>query len=507
MKKFSKSYIYYHLIVDFIIIFFMMLCFAVEVFSEEEGFNLLENLPKILLWFLGIFIVAYALKTAYSVLYVKMSGYELKENEIECKRGVFFKKRSILEYSKIHAVNKKQNLFHRIFKIAVLTLDSGSSNTAYTSEILIIESEEEIDNIIQQIKLRQSGEKPKTQSEADEKIEKENLYKFTAKRKVVYSLLNVLSTLAVILFISVLIVLGYYFVLPIAINSITGWDGIGILIIAIYALIIYFIIVLLVFVISLIASIFAYYKFSVYKTDSDIEINYGFFVKSNNTFKLNRIKGVVVSQGLIKRLFGFVTVKLEVIGYSEVNGSEKSSESSGVLFPLCKESELEENLNKVLPDYIPLKKQDKPKKYFPFISWKTLIFSVIYLFCAFVTVFDLVFFKVDSEIINAVIKAFIGIYIVVVGLIMANALLSFKNNGIAISDDKITVYGGGFTRTYTVIKANTIIGVETITTPLRKKSGIYSYKIHFRTNDQTNVIKLNNVDESISNKLQEIVKF
>ncbi len=507
MKKFNKSYIYYHLIVDFIIIFFVMLCCGVEVFSEEEGFVGTEELPQIILVFSIIFLVVYALKTAYSVLYVKTSGYELKENEIECKRGVFFKKRSILEYSKIHAVNKKQNLFHRIFKISVLTLDSGSSNTAYTSEILIIESEEEIDNIIQQIKLRQSGEKPKTQSEADEKIEKENLYKFTAKRKVVYSLLNVLSTLAVILFISVLIVLGYYFVLPIAINSITGWDGVGILIIAIYALIIYFIIVLLVFVISLIASIFAYYKFSVYKTDSDIEINYGFFVKSNNTFKLNRIKGVVVSQGLIQRLFGFVTVKLEVIGYNEVNGSEKSSESSGVLFPLCKESELEENLKKVLPDYIPQKREEKAKKYFPFISWKTLIFSVIYLFCAFVTVFGLVFFKVDSEIINAVIKAFIGIYIVVVGLIMANALLSYKNNGIAISDDKITVYGGGFTRTYTVIKANTIIGVETITTPLRKKSGIYSFKIHFRTNDESNVINLKNVDESVYNRLEKIVRF
>jgi ATP-dependent Zn protease len=83
---------------------------------------------------------------------------------------------------------------------------------------------------------------------------------------------------------------------------------------------------------------------------------------------------------------------------------------------------------------------------------------------------------------------------------MTNALLSYKNNGIAIRDDKITVYGGGFTRTYTVIKANTIIGVETITTPLRKKSGIYSFKIHFRTNDESNVINLKNVDESVSSE-------
>ena len=508
MKKFNKKYIYYHLIVDFIVIFFMMLCFNVEIFSEDESFNMLENLPKIILVFSIIFLVAYALKTAYSILYIKYSGYELKESEIECKRGVFFKKRSILEYSKIHAVNKKQNIFHRLFKIAVLTLDSGSSNTAHTAEILIIESEEEIDKILIDIKAKQSSENKSASSEIKTSLEeKENLYTFTTKRKVVYSLLNGLSTLAVILFISALIVLGYYFVLPIAINSVTGWDGVGILIIAIYALIIYFIIVLLVFVISLIASIFAYYKFSVYKTDSDIEINYGFFVKSNNTFKLNRIKGVVVSQGLIQRLFGFVTVKLEVIGYSETNGSKNSNESSGVLFPLCKESELEDNLQRILPEFIPQKREEKAKKYFPFISWKTLIFSVIYLFCALVTVFNLAFFKVDNEIILPVIRALIGGYIVTTLLIMINALLNYKNSGVAINDDKITVYSGGFTRKYTVIKTKTIIGIENTTTPLRKKRGIYSYLIHFRSNDESNVIKLNNVDESVFNKLEKIVRF
>ena len=508
MKKFSKSYIYYHLIVDFIIIFFCMLCLSVEFFTEEEGFNLLENLPKIILVFSIIFVIVYALKTIYSVLYIKNSGYELKENYIECKRGVFFKKRSILEYSKIHAVNKKQNLFHRLFNIAVLTLDSGSANTAYTSEILIIESEKEIDKILNEIKLKQSNERLSCVSEnTNDKLEKENLYKFTAKRKVVYSLLNVLSTLAVLIFLTLLVGFTFLIVLPVAINSTSGWDTLGVVIIALYALSAYLILVLLVFIISLIASIFAYFKFRVYKTDNDIEINYGFFVKSNNVFKLNRIKGVVISQGLIKRFFGFVTVKLEVIGYSEANGSQKTSESTGVLFPLCKVSELEENLNKVLPEFIPQKKQDKAKKYFPFISWKILIFSAIYLFAFLVTAVSLAHFSVDSKIILSVIKGLTWLYFLVVALIMIVSLLSYKNNGIAISSDKITVYNGAVVRTCTVIKANTIIGIESITTPLRKKKGIYTFLIHFRSNDQTNVIKLNNVDESVFNKLEKIVRF
>ncbi|MBO5926278.1 MAG: PH domain-containing protein, partial [Clostridia bacterium] len=131
MKKFSKSYVYYHLVVDFIIIFFIMLCFTTEMFLDsEEEFDFLTHLPEIITVFLVLFVIAYALKTLYSILYLNASGYQLKENEIECKRGVLFKKRSILDYKKIHAVNKKQNLIHKIFKLAVLTLDSGSTNTA-----------------------------------------------------------------------------------------------------------------------------------------------------------------------------------------------------------------------------------------------------------------------------------------------------------------------------------------------------------------------------------------
>ncbi len=508
MKKFSKSYIYYHLIVDFIIIFFIMLCFGVEFFSEEEGFKLAEKLPQVILVFFIIFLVVYALKTVYSVLYVNASGYELKENEIECKRGVFFKKRSILEYYKIHAVNKKQNLFHRIFKLAVLTLDSGSTNTAYASEILIVEKEKEVDKIVEEIKLRQSGEKVNINSEIKAPLEnKENLYKFTAKRKVIYSLLNVLSTVAVLLFISIIILATYYIVLPLAIKSVSGWDAVGIVIIAVYSLIIYFIITLIVFIVSILASFLSYYKFSVYKNSNDIEINYGFFVKSNNTFKLNKIKGVVVSQGLIKRLFGFVTVKLEVIGYNEATSDENSSKSTGILFPLCKENELEENLKKVLPDFIPDKMQEKAKKYFPFISWTMLIFSVAYIFAVGIALFNLLYFKVDTDIVLTVIKVAICGYIIVSGLILVNGYLSYKNNGITILGDKISVYGGGFTKTYTVIKRSSIIAIEDITTPLRKKSGIYSYLIHFRSNDQTNVIRLNNVDVSLANKLYEIVKY
>ena len=505
MKKFSKSYVYYHLVVDFIIIFFIMLCFTTEMFLDsEEEFDFLTHLPEIITVFLVLFVIAYALKTLYSILYLNASGYQLKENEIECKRGVLFKKRSILDYKKIHAVNKKQNLIHKIFKLAVLTLDSGSTNTAYASEILIIEKENVVDEIVAVLKSKQSGETVSVEKPIEEK---ENLYKFTAKSRFIYSALNVLSTLLVLIVASLIAVVLFAVALPLITKNANGWETIGIILVALYSLIIYLIILLAVFVISILVSFLSYYKFRIFKNTDDVEINYGFFVKNNNTFKLNKIKGVIITQGLIKRLFGFVTVKVEVIGYNEVNSKENSSSTTGILFPLCKKSEVCENIKKVLPNFVPDQKQIGAKKYFPFISWKLLIFSIVAVSSFLITLFDLIYFNIQTDIILTVVRTFIGVYLITVTFILIGGLLAYKNNGISVNKDKITVYNGAFTKNQAVIKIKEIISIEDVTTPLRKRLGIYSGVIHFKSNSETNEVRINNVDESIIEKLKEIIKY
>ena len=504
MKKYSKNYIYYHLVVDFILIFFILLCFFTEIISAEETL-LKEQLIFTAIVFLISLVIIYILKTVYSILYYKTSGYELKNDKIECVRGVFFRKKSILEYKKIHAVNKKQNLFHRLFKIAVLTLDSGSANTGSTAEILIIEKDNEIDKLLEEIKLKQSGNIESEEIESI-KVEKENLYEFTAKSKLWYSLINGITTLVILVCLSAIVAVIFSFALPLLNNVNLG--GIGeILVIALYVVLGYLGVSIFVFIISVLVSFLNYYNFSVYKNENDIEINYGFFVHNKNTFKLNKIKGVVISQNLIQKLFKFVSVKLEVIGYNEASNNENNNQTTGVLFPLCKESEVEENIKSVLPNYLPDKIEIKAKRYFPFVSWNLFFIGVFSALIIGITVLELAVFKVlPKTILTTFVIMFLGA-LINCSFVLIDGVLEYLNNGISVNNDKLTITNGAFTKKTIVIYRKHVIGIEDVTTPLRKKAGIYSFKIHFRANDQTNVITLKNVDESVKETLRNVVKY
>lgn len=504
MKKFDKNYIKYHLIVDF---FFILAIVCAAAFSGmEDGDNMNFAIYKLKI-FGCIGIVAYLLKTVYSFLYVKTSGYELKEKEIICKRGVLFKKTSVLEYAKMHAVNKKQNIIHKFFDLAVLTVDSGATHNGTTSEIVVFENTKTVDELICKLKDLQSGKKLDL-TKAPKVEEKVNLYNFNSKKALIYSALNIVSSLAIILVLATLTAVSFA-VLKSMLSKVflISYKNfyLAFLMIGVSCVLL---VTVLSFVISFLASFFTYYDFKVYKNKDDIEVNYGLLVRRTNTFKLSKIKGVKISQGIIKRLFGYASVDLEVIGYVHDSSNQNGDKEyvNGVLMPLCKVSEIDENLSKILPEYIPDKKQTKSVKYFPFISW-TL---------AFITLFACIGYFIGLGVILTL-KAYSAIlpfslillfaYLVVALFVIGIEYLSYKNSGIAIDGDKITVYNGSIIKTCTVIYAKNLIGVEDITTPLRKKAGVYTYALHIKTNSLTNEIKVKNLSKTVGEELKKLIKY
>ena len=143
MKRFDKGYIYSNLLSDLFGSIFVLFAIFGSFISDEETTR--EEIVSRIPIFAIAFVVIYVAFAVYRILYYKASGYELTQTEIKCKRGVFFRKNSILDYRKVHAINKKQNLIHRIFGIAVLTVDSGSTNTAHQAEITIVEKNTTVD--------------------------------------------------------------------------------------------------------------------------------------------------------------------------------------------------------------------------------------------------------------------------------------------------------------------------------------------------------------------------
>ena len=125
MKRFDKGYIYSSLLSDVFYSFVTMFVFLEELLFSDDGE--LKNITTAIPIFIVAFILIYSCFIAYRIMYYRTSGYELTETEIRCNKGVFFRKRSELEYKKVHAINKRQSLFHRIFGIAVLTVEDRNS--------------------------------------------------------------------------------------------------------------------------------------------------------------------------------------------------------------------------------------------------------------------------------------------------------------------------------------------------------------------------------------------
>lgn len=507
MKKFDKGYIYSSLLSDLFSSLVVVFIFLKDFFFNDESNP--EDIKAAIPFFVIGFAVVYLCFIVYRILYYKTSGYELTENEIKCNRGVLFRKRSVLDYKKVHAINKKQNLFHRIFGIAILTIDSGSTNTSHQAEITIIEKDKVADALLNELNLlKEGGTRNAVSTQPKDELllsDEDSLYSFTSGKKMLYTLINIASTAFFTAFFAVLTIIVLGICKLMIQQSFLGTWGQYFL----YAFLITLGAMLLFSMFSLIGclihSFVGYYKFKITKRGNDIQISYGLLEKHTNTFSYDRIKAVKITQSLVQRMLGFASIRLEVIGYTVNSGDDDKNAGLGVLVPFCKYDEIGMILGKVLPDYVPDKKQTKSISYFSFISWFALILGIITGVVVLQATLPMLIFNVSSSVIIAVAFSVAGVGTIILVVKALSSALSYQNNGLAISNGKITAYYGGFTKNVTVFMYKNLIAAENVTTPLRQKAGITSIVMHLKTNALSNEVKVHIQNSALSDELEKLL--
>ena len=504
MKRFNKRYIYYHLFADFFLGLFAVLAIGSEIiFDEGSGEFNLYALPILI----AIFAAVYLLLTVYRLVFYRMSGYEMTECEIICKTGVLFRKRSIIEYSKIHAINKKQNIFQRLFGIAILTVDSGSANTAHKAEILLFESPTAVDEMLRELHvLREGGVKHTATAEAETLLDKDDpLYSFTSKRKMLYTLITIVTAVVGTVAILAIILVGMAIALALGAAGNLTAAGEAMLYGLLFFLGASLLVAVAAFIAGIIEAFVKYHDFKIEKIGTDIKISYGLLERHENSFSYEKIRAVKIRQGLIQRILGFASIKLEVIGYVEQNGN--AAGDIGVLVPFCKMSEVNEILGRILPSYTPTERQTRSPRFFPYISWFTLILSVTTVLGLVVALIPMLILGTDAVVILAVGIAVLGVFALIFGIKLCSALLTYHTAGISIDGKKITVYDGGFVKQVTVMLRDSVSSVEEITTYHRARRGISSLVIHLRTNATTNEVKLPLQKREVAEMACELLKY
>ncbi len=502
MKKFDKGYIYYSLITSLASAAVILLLFSDAIFDDTlwaSGSGL---------WaLLGIYLVCYGASVVWSILFVRSSGYELTDTEIRCRKGVIGRKTSVLAYPKIHAVNKKQNLLHKLVGIAVLTVDSGATANAFSAEITIIEKAAEVDRLMALIRCRQEGE----EVPAPEAVPaKENLYRFNSRLKWIYTALTVGASVLSMVVLAAFALAGLGIAAAIWRNSVS-FSGSEILI---FMLILAGVALFVVSVISLIGGIITsyvgYHDFRVHKNRNDIQISYGMFVCHTNDFKFSRIKAVKIMEGPVKRLFGFATAGLEVVGYgSATSGDDSNNEQSGapgMLLPLCRKKDLPAILERILPGYVPDPIAHRAKSFWAFVLWPAFWMGLGFGIGAVAILTVMLMLGAPVQTALSVLGILAGGLLLALLALMITAMLQYFNAGLAIGDGKLTIQNGGLIRRRTVIRRKDIIAIEASTTPMRRKKGICSYKIHFFSNALTNTVTVQNLDAALAAQLEAMLK-
>ncbi len=504
MKRFDKRYIYSSLLTDFFSSLFLAFAFLQELLLSEESGP--EELTAVLPFFAIGYAVIYLCFVAYRILYYRASGYELTETEIRCNRGVLIRKRSVLDYKRVHAINKKQNIVQRLFGVAVLTVDSGSANTAHQAEITIVEKNAVVDALLDKLNRLREGcdQGDESEAKAEEVLlsDRDSLYRFTSGKKMLYTLINIASALFFAAFFAVFAIAVMGLCKGMLQLDFLGTWGEFLL----YAILISAAAMLLLSVGTLIGSVLhsfvGYYGFSIARRGESIQISYGLLEKHTNTFSYDRIKAVKISQGLVQRLLGFASIRLEVIGYTVNSGDENKSAGLGVLVPFCKYDEIGEILSRILPDHVPSEKQTRAVAFFPFVSWFLLIVGVTAGIASAGTVAVMAILHAPASATTATALAIWGVAFTVVLIKLAGAALSYRTNGLAVENERITVYSGGFTKSITVFMAKHLVAVEDVTTPLRRKQGIASLVMHLKTNASSNEVKVHIQKDELSEELE-----
>jgi membrane protein YdbS with pleckstrin-like domain len=124
-----------------IFITFLFLALPMLLFSEMMVF-VVVNVP---------FFIVFLILFYWIPLYYKSISYQLKENELICKRGVWFKSTGVVPYSKITNLDVMQGPISRKLGIGLLKIQTaGYSSQNATSEIKIngMEQFEELRDVI-----------------------------------------------------------------------------------------------------------------------------------------------------------------------------------------------------------------------------------------------------------------------------------------------------------------------------------------------------------------------
>ena len=272
--------------------------------------------------------------------------YWFEDNELRVEYGLFVKKKRYIPFDRIQNLNYKEGIFHRIFKLVQVQVETAGSKSGKPEAELTAVTREAAD----EIELRMNRAKQKECSIEVGETKQEILEESSSivhKMKVPELLLLATTSSGVGVVLAGVFAVVSQFAEFIPFDSIyeefaflLKYSFIAVAILIAMAL-------LLTWVISVGLTFLNYYDFTVTKENNRLIITRGLIEKKRVTIPLNRVQAIKIVENPFQQMLGLVAIAVESAG----GGFSGEADKKIILFPLISKKEALKPLQELFPEY------------------------------------------------------------------------------------------------------------------------------------------------------------
>ncbi len=435
------------LIIPFIIIF------------VANGFNLSFNLREEGFW---ANIVPLLIFTLISIIYL-FSGiikwwtyvYWFEDNELRITYGLFVKKKRFIPFDRIQSLNYKEGIFHRIFGLVQVIVETAGSTDGKPEAILTAITKEAANTIeyeTRKVKQTIHHEDEILIEEQEKKQQINVIHKMSSKDLVILATTS--NSIGVVLagVAAVLTQLSEFIPYEWIFEELSEFVKYGFVVVTITIFAAFF----MAWLVSIAITFINYYDFTVIEEDERLIVTRGLLEKKRITIPLNRIQAIKFVENPFRQMFGYTAVVVE-----SASGGFGKNDKQITLFPLISKKQAYKPLQQLLPQFewtVTLTRP--PKKARPFFYRIDFIWLIpIIVICSY-------FFSP---------LGLLSILLVIPVILIR--LWQYKTTGFAINGQQLTIVYRMFSRITFIVEKNRIQATECKQSLFQKRKNLASIQI------------------------------
>jgi putative membrane protein len=312
---------------------------------------------------LAIFLLVVGTMTWVAYWRWRRTTIRFGENELTVFRDTVFKKQTKIAYSKIASTNVNRGIVNRMTNTSRLIININSSVKASSPELTLTFGTEVSDRIRANLsqKMYKNNITPADESGTP------SIVMITKTDVVLHGLLSQPTGSAI--FGIMMFFFGMYQMITTTGDFVSGIVAIAL---AFFS-----------YVMPVVAMIFHYFNYKIYRAGDTIYISHGFVRTYHKSFKVSKINAVCIRSPLIPRLVKRYMLDAEVVGLAASDG-DNSSNRSPLLCPMKDMGTIEKVMSAIVPEFVcDVEMKNQPRDAAKPIFIRAAIWSLVFAVAAY----------------------------------------------------------------------------------------------------------------------------